>query len=204
MDFSMQEYWSGLPFCFPGYLPDPGIEPGSLALQADSYCLSPQGGPENTVDLRNRKSKSFPSHVRVLKVFCTGFWEPTVKFSRIWWGGCQTQSLFFFFFFSFIFISWRLITLQYYSGFCHTLTWISHGLTCIPHPNPPSHLFKNIFYWSIVDLQSCVNFCCTVEWLSHTRICLLFYILFHYGLSQEVENHFLCFTVGPVVYPFWM
>ena len=27
-----------------------------------------------------------------------------------------------FFFFSFIFISWRLITLQYYSGFCHTLT----------------------------------------------------------------------------------
>ena len=38
------------------------------------------------------------------------------------------------------FISWRLITLQYCSGFCHTLTWISHGYTCIPHPNPPSHL----------------------------------------------------------------
>ena len=44
------------------------------------------------------------------------------------------------FFFSFIFISWRLITLQYCSGFCHTLTWISHGFTCIPHPDPPSHL----------------------------------------------------------------
>ena len=44
------------------------------------------------------------------------------------------------FFFSFIFISWRLITLQHCSGFCHTLTWISHGLTCIPHPDPPSHL----------------------------------------------------------------
>ena len=46
--------------------------------------------------------------------------------------------------FSFIFISWRLITLQYYSGFCHTLTWISHGFTCVPHPEPlpapsPSH-----------------------------------------------------------------
>ena len=39
-------------------------------------------------------------------------------------------------FFSFIFISWRLITLQYCSGFCHTLTWISHGFTCIPHPDP--------------------------------------------------------------------
>ena len=43
-------------------------------------------------------------------------------------------------FFSFIFISWRLITLQYCSGFCHMLTWISHGFTCVPHPNPPSHL----------------------------------------------------------------
>ena len=37
-------------------------------------------------------------------------------------------------------ISWRLITLQYCRGFCHTLTWISLGYTCIPHPNPPSHL----------------------------------------------------------------
>ena len=43
-------------------------------------------------------------------------------------------------FFPFIFISWRLITLQYYSGFCHTLTWISHGFTCVPHPEPPFHL----------------------------------------------------------------
>ena len=42
--------------------------------------------------------------------------------------------------FPLIFISWRLITLQYCNGFCHTLTWISHGFTCIPHPNPPSHI----------------------------------------------------------------
>ena len=45
-----------------------------------------------------------------------------------------------FFFFSFIFISWRLITLQHCSGFCHTLTWISHGFTCVPHPDPPFYL----------------------------------------------------------------
>jgi len=36
MGFSRQEYWSGLPFPSPGDLPNPGIEPGSLALQADS------------------------------------------------------------------------------------------------------------------------------------------------------------------------
>ena len=36
MEFSRQEYWSGLPFPSPGDLPDPGIEPRSPALQADS------------------------------------------------------------------------------------------------------------------------------------------------------------------------
>ena len=36
MGFSRQEYWSGLLFPSPGDLPDPGIEPGSPALQADS------------------------------------------------------------------------------------------------------------------------------------------------------------------------
>ena len=34
MGFSRQEHWSGLPFPSPGDLPDPGIEPGSPALQA--------------------------------------------------------------------------------------------------------------------------------------------------------------------------
>ena len=43
-------------------------------------------------------------------------------------------------FFKFIYFNWRLITLQYCSGFCHTLTWISHGCTCVPHPETPSHL----------------------------------------------------------------
>ena len=28
----------------------------------------------------------------------------------------------------------------YCSGFCHTLKWNSHGFTCVPHPDPPSHL----------------------------------------------------------------
>ena len=36
MGFSRQKYWSGLPCPSPGDLPDPEIEPGSLALQADS------------------------------------------------------------------------------------------------------------------------------------------------------------------------
>ena len=34
MEFSRQEYWSGLPFPPPGELPNPGIEPASLASPA--------------------------------------------------------------------------------------------------------------------------------------------------------------------------
>ena len=43
MGFSRQEHWSGLPCPPPGDLPDPGIEPASPALQADSLLLSHQG-----------------------------------------------------------------------------------------------------------------------------------------------------------------
>ena len=43
MGFSRQEYWSGLPFPFPGDLPDPGIKPGSPALKADSLPSEPPG-----------------------------------------------------------------------------------------------------------------------------------------------------------------
>ena len=43
MEFSRQEYWSGLPFSTPGDLPDPGIEPRSPVLQADALSSEPPG-----------------------------------------------------------------------------------------------------------------------------------------------------------------
>ena len=43
MEFCRQEYWSGLPFPSPGDLSDPGIEPRSPALQADSSPTEPPG-----------------------------------------------------------------------------------------------------------------------------------------------------------------
>ena len=45
MGFSRQEYWSGLPFPSPGDLPNPGIEPGSPALQTDALPSEPPGKP---------------------------------------------------------------------------------------------------------------------------------------------------------------
>ena len=41
MEFSRQEYWNGFPFPFPGNLPHPGAEPGSLALQAEALLSEP-------------------------------------------------------------------------------------------------------------------------------------------------------------------
>ena len=43
MGFSRQEYWSGLPFPSPGDLPNPGIEPRSLALRVDALPSKPSG-----------------------------------------------------------------------------------------------------------------------------------------------------------------
>ena len=45
MGFSKQEYWSGLPFPSPGDLPNPGIELGSSALQADALTSELPGKP---------------------------------------------------------------------------------------------------------------------------------------------------------------
>ena len=45
VEFSRQEYWSGLPFPSPGDLPNPGIESRSPALQPDALLSEPPGKP---------------------------------------------------------------------------------------------------------------------------------------------------------------
>ena len=56
MEFSSQEYWSGLPFPSPGNLPDPGIEPRSSALQAGLYHLSYRGFPGGSKESIHKES----------------------------------------------------------------------------------------------------------------------------------------------------
>jgi len=59
IEFSRQEYWSGLPFPSPGDLPDPGIKPGSPALQADSLQSEPPAcGRVGTKGRSRNKAKS--------------------------------------------------------------------------------------------------------------------------------------------------
>ena len=72
---------------------------------------------------------------------CFLFWYQS-NTDLIKWVG-KSFLLFYFFgsvqliFFKLIYFNWRLIILQYCSGFSHTLTWISHGCTCVPILNPP-------------------------------------------------------------------
>ena len=92
-------------------------------------------------------------------------------------------------FLKFIYFNWRLITLQYCSGFCHTLTWIRHGYTCVPHPELPSHLplhpiplghpsapalstlshALNLDWWSVSHMVICMFQCYSLK-SSHPRL----------------------------------
>ena len=58
MEFSKQEYWSGLPFPSPGDLSDPGIKPRSPALQADALPSEPPGKPNNCPQFSSVQSLS--------------------------------------------------------------------------------------------------------------------------------------------------
>ena len=73
MGFSRQECWSGLPFPSPGDLPDPGIEPGSSALQADSLPSEPPGKPEGEFKSRinSKEWMLFPLHIVLISVSFT-------------------------------------------------------------------------------------------------------------------------------------
>ena len=59
MESSRQEYWSGLPLPSPGDLPDPGIELGSPALQADTLPSEPPGKPHRLVPNRSHGAEHF-------------------------------------------------------------------------------------------------------------------------------------------------
>ena len=62
MEFSRQKYWIGLPFPSPRDLPDPGIEPRSPALQADSLPSQPPGKLKKTGKTQISDSSSDPSN----------------------------------------------------------------------------------------------------------------------------------------------
>ena len=100
------------------------------------------------------------------------------------------------FFFSFIFISWRLITLQYCSGFCHTLTRISQGFTCIPHPDPPSYLplyewIRKLWYIYTMEYHSAIKM---NSFESVLMRCMKLEPIIQSEVSQKDKEHYSILT----------
>ena len=99
MEFSRQEYWSGLPFPSPGDLPDPGIKPGSPALQVDSLPSellgkqrSHEESPKRSQNLMLSSHQSSSSHALYsegsLTVSQTGhFWQKPQSWLQ-WYQKC--------------------------------------------------------------------------------------------------------------------
>ena len=70
MEFFRQEYCSGLPFPFPGDLPNPGIEPGSPASQADALPSEPTGKPYQITNgiFHRTRTKNFTIYIETQKI----------------------------------------------------------------------------------------------------------------------------------------
>ena len=75
MGFSRQECWSRLPFPSPGDLPDPGIEPGCPALQADALPSEPPG--------KNVQSQHYLKGFSLLKAFPTSLFILVSSFASL-------------------------------------------------------------------------------------------------------------------------
>ena len=123
---------------------------------------------------------------------------------EVWDGHVHTAAFFFFFNF---FISWRLITLQYCSGFCHTMKWISHGFTCVPHPHPPSHLPLHPIPLGLPSAPGPSTCLMHLTWaaaffkidnqqgptLQHKQLCLVFYINVNKRIWKRRDTY-ICIT----------
>ena len=78
MGFSRREYWSGMPCLSPGDCPNPGIEPRSPALQADSLPSEPVGKARICLQSRRHRKHQFNPWVRTIP--WRRAWQPTLVF----------------------------------------------------------------------------------------------------------------------------
>ena len=69
--------------------------------------------------------------------------------------------------------------------FCHTFTWISHGCTCIPHPEPPVHLPPHSIPLGLPSAPtlSTLSHASNLDWLSVSH--MIIYMFQHYPLKSS-------------------
>ena len=110
-------------------------------------------------------------------------WENGEKFR--WFGGIKEA----FKIFLMYYFNWRLISLQYCSGFCHLLAWISHGFTCVSHPELPSHLPPHPISLGRPSAPafSTLSHASNLDWPSVSR--MIIYIIHFYSLRSSHPGH---------------
>ena len=123
----------------------------------------------------NITGSSAGSSIRQVTTFWDIYWD---KVHWLWENTRHSPFL------KFIYFNWKLITLQYYSGFCPTLAWISHGCTCVPHPEPPPSSLPVPSLWVIPVHQpraSCI--------MHQTRSGDSFHIWYYTCFNAILPNH---------------
>ena len=90
------------------------------------------------------------------------------------------------FFKKLIYLNWRWITLLYCGRFCHTLTWVSHGCTCVPHPElpllPPSPSHPS-------GLSQCTSFECPASSIKLARLSVLHLVIYMFQSYSLISSH---------------
>ena len=131
---------------------------------------------------------------------------------RVVWGWYNTLHLFCISLFKVIYLNWRIITLQYCGGFCHTSTWIGHRYTRVPPSWTPSHLpplpiplgcprapalgallYASNMHWSSILFMAMYMFQCYSLKSFHPHLLLL---------SPKVHSlhlHLLCWLTSRIV-----
>ena len=160
----------------PSYSGDVGSIPGLLTkiphsmgqLSSQAKTRESPHCNEDLVQRKREKSKKQPKQTTTTTTKTKSY----LLTARI---GMHDFSSFLSLFFSFIFISWRLSTVQYCSGFCHILTWISHGLAHFLKGSPylccVLLLDLSVRIWQLrghCDLVSWRHLVLNLDWASQT------------------------------------
>ena len=153
MGFSRQEYWSGLPFPSPD-LPNPGIEPGSPALQTDTLPSEPPGKPKvyslkesQMPPTKQMYNTALAQHTLYMLVgnhlYDSDRKEQRVlflQFFKLWWNTHKISM-----FLPLKKFYWGIVDLQCVS-FKYTVNWISYTYT--------------LGSSSLIDYYGALNFLC--------------------------------------------
>ena len=132
MEFSRQEYWSGLPFPSPGDLPNPG----ALHCRQTVYHLSHQGSPKETVSIIVNMDTIYSRILHSVQFSSVQSLSHVLLFATSWIAACQASLS--------ITSSWslpKLMSIESVMPSSHLI--LCHPLLLLPRIPPSIRVFSN-------------------------------------------------------------